>query len=106
MYEYWVSLCAIKGKSIAALCEEVTGSRGNLSTWKKGYMRSDYLAKFADALGVSTDCLLKRGKEESPDANIPQVKSSDDAEILHMIQQLSLIDKAEIIVLLKNKLNL
>lgn len=57
----------------------------------------DSLAKIADYLNVSVDYLLGR-------VNVPQVKSSDDAEILNMIQQLSLTDKAEIILILKEKI--
>lgn len=60
MYKRLQDLCKIKGTNITHLCEQVTGSTGNLTTWKKGYMRSDYLSKAADILDCSTDYLLGR----------------------------------------------
>lgn len=60
MYKRLQLLCKEKGTNITHLCEEVTGSSGNLSTWKKGYMRSDYLSKVADILECSTDYILGR----------------------------------------------
>lgn len=67
MYKRLQVLCKEKGTNITHLCENVTGSSGNLSTWKKGYMRSDYLAKAADILECSTDYLL--GRTDSPTLN-------------------------------------
>lgn len=58
MYERLIKICAEKGITISYLCEVVTGSKGNLTTWKKGYMRSDYLMKCAEILGVSVNYLL------------------------------------------------
>ena len=58
MYNLISELCKAKGTTITKLCEEVTGSSGNLATWKKGYMRSDYLLKVAQRLDVSVDYLL------------------------------------------------
>lgn len=60
MYKKIQFLCKEKGTNITKLCEQVTGSSGNLSTWKKGYMRSDYLSKVADILECTTDYLLDR----------------------------------------------
>lgn len=60
MYSRLENLCNKKKISITALCVKVTGSSGNLSTWKKGYMRSDYLSKCADILDCSVDYLLGR----------------------------------------------
>lgn len=64
MYKKLQNLCNQKGTNISTLCREVTGSPGNLATWKKGYMRSDYLAKAADILDCTTDYLLDREKSE------------------------------------------
>ena len=58
MYERLKHLCAEKGITITELCEMVTNSSGNLSTWKKNYMRSDYLLKCAEILGVTTNYIL------------------------------------------------
>lgn len=58
MYNKLKQLCDEKGTTITKLCEIVTGSSGNLATWKKGYMRSDYLLKVAQYFNVSVDYLL------------------------------------------------
>ena len=58
MYELLKQLCKEKGTTVTQLCILVTGNSGNLATWKKGYMRSDYLAKASQVLGVSADYLL------------------------------------------------
>lgn len=60
MYNKINNLCKLKHTTITQLCIDVTGSSGNLSTWKKGYMRSDYLLKVAQILDVSVDYLLGR----------------------------------------------
>ena len=64
MYELLKKLCSERGMTVTQLCITVTGNSGNLATWKKGYMRSDYLAKAGDALGVSVDYLL--GRTDNP----------------------------------------
>lgn len=64
LFDILCNVCDSKGIKITSLCTKVTGSSGNLSTWKKGYMRSDYLNSCADILGVTTDYLL--GRESAP----------------------------------------
>lgn len=66
MYDRLKKICKENGLSVTALCEKATGNSGNLATWKKGYMRSDYLAICADILGVSTDYLLGREQKTAP----------------------------------------
>lgn len=68
MYNLISELCKAKGTTITKLCEEVTGSSGNLATWKKGYMRSDYLLKVAQHLDVSVDYLLGYTPKSEQDA--------------------------------------
>ena len=58
MYELLKQLCKEQGTTVTQLCILVTGNSGNLATWKKGYMRSDYLARTSEILGVSADYLL------------------------------------------------
>lgn len=58
MYERLKQICKEKGTTVTELCAQATGSSGNLATWKKGYMRSDYLLNCARILGVSTDYIL------------------------------------------------
>lgn len=63
MYEIINELCKKNNISITKLCEMITNSSGNLATWKKGYMRSDYLQKVAEYFNVSVDYLLGRTQE-------------------------------------------
>lgn len=65
MYNTLENLCNERGITITKLCVQVTGSSGNLSTWKKGYMRSDYLKKAAEILNVSTDYLLGMSEHQT-----------------------------------------
>jgi|GEM_PF-3355355 len=58
LYARLKSTCEEKGTNVTSVCKSVTGSNGNLDTWKKGHIRSDYLAETARTLGVSTDYLL------------------------------------------------
>ena len=67
MYNKINELCKQNGTNISNLCETVTGSRGNLSTWKKGYMRSDYLLKVAQYFNVSVDYLLGYNPDKQSD---------------------------------------
>ena len=52
------TLCENNGTTLTALCKEITGSSGNLPTWKKDKIRLDYLLKIADYFGVTPDYLL------------------------------------------------
>jgi len=58
IFERIHDLCKKNGTTPTTVCEEITGSRGNLPTWKKGHVRSDYLIKIARRFNVSTDYLL------------------------------------------------
>lgn len=87
MYELLKELCRERGTTISKLCTEVTGNSANLATWKKGYMRSDYLSKCADVLGVSADYLLQRATE----------LSAADQEIQNNAKQLSDEQKADVL---------
>jgi len=49
MYELIKSLCSKNGISITYLCEHVTGSKGNLQTWKKDNIKPTSLKKIAEA---------------------------------------------------------
>ena len=58
MYQRIRSLCQENGTTITALCVKITGSKGNLSTWKNGNIRPEWLSAISDEFGVSTDYLL------------------------------------------------
>ena len=64
MYELIKSLCIKNGISITYLCEHVTGSKGNLQTWKKDNIKPTSLKKIADYFDVSVDYLL--GRTDNP----------------------------------------
>lgn len=116
MYELIKQLCKEKGLSITKLSEMVTESSGNLSTWKKGYMRSDYLSKVADILEVSTDYLL--GRTDNPNGyNNNQIHNSNNVafgenssvsinngeiekEICNILNELNLRERSELLTMI------
>ena len=76
MYELLKSLCLERGINVTELCKQVTGNSGNIATWKKGYMRSDYLKKAAEILNVSADYLLGRTEQKNVSMNNGSVINS------------------------------
>jgi len=64
IYERFKELCERNNTSPTAICEKITGSKGNLATWKKGSVRSDDLNKIADYLDVDVNYLL--GRTDTP----------------------------------------
>lgn len=54
------NLCVKNGTSITALCKQITGSSGNLPTWKSGNIRNEHLIQIAELFNVSIDFLLGR----------------------------------------------
>lgn len=86
MYQKLNELCHKRKIPISKLCEQVTHSPGNLATWKKGYMRSDYLKKCCEILDVSADYLLELPVAHP--ASSP-VASPALAEMLDIFPQLS-----------------
>lgn len=76
IYERITSLCLANGTTVTALCRELKGSKGNLSTWKKGNLKADDLIQIADKFNVSIDYLLGRDAPTS----IVKHQSTDLAE--------------------------
>lgn len=110
MYERLRIICKQHNMTISQLCAQVTGSSGNLATWKKGYMRSDYLSKCADILGCTTDYILGRTnnanickqKQDTPAPARDKFYRNEtfdqlDHEMLRRFQQLSFDKKIEVI---------
>lgn len=58
LYERIKKICEEHGTTITAICVKVTGNKGNLTTWKGGNVRTDYLIGIAQELHCSTDYLL------------------------------------------------
>jgi len=74
IYERISDLCKANGTSISKLCNDVTGSLGNTSTWKKGNVRNDYLIEIAERLNVSADYILGRTDDPSPQPlEVPEI---------------------------------
>ncbi len=63
MFERIKTLCLENGLTVTELCKQVTGSSGNLPTWKKGNINPVSLVKIADCFHVSVDYLLGRTDE-------------------------------------------
>ncbi|MBD5142836.1 MAG: helix-turn-helix transcriptional regulator [Ruminococcus sp.] len=103
MYERLKKLCELKGISITALCLKITGSRGNLSTWKKGNINSNYLKKISDYFGVSADYIL--GRTKNP--NFCTSENQEDTlkqEFLTVFDKLSFTEKVEVMDFVLEKL--
>lgn len=83
MYETIELLCNERNISITSLCKQVTGSSGNLTTWKKGYMRSDYLGKVAEILDVSVDYLLGRTEHSANSISNTGTNNGTQANIIN-----------------------
>lgn len=92
MYKRLQEICKSKGTNVTALCKEVTGNSGNLATWKKGYMRSDYLDKAADILGLSTDYILGR-TEKSSSSELTE----NELEMLQVFKELTPTQQGKLI---------
>lgn len=116
-YENLSKLCEINGISISGLLSELNMSASNKQKWQNGAtVNSTVLSKIADYFQVSTDYLLGRTETQQ---NLYQINTdnvgnnsnvntnnslqqfnSDDVELLNLIRELSLVDKAKIIVMI------
>lgn len=119
MYERLQTLCTSSGITITELCKQITGSSGNLPTWKKGNIKADSIVKICDYFNISADYLL--GRIENPNlnteininnsannnsVNIQTVPNNDIKEITELMEGLSLVQRSKIIVMIdemKNK---
>lgn len=76
-------LCADHHTTVTALCLELTGSKGNLATWKKGNIKAEYLFKIAQRFQVSVEYLMGLDKKE-----MPTVKDDERNEKLKLLSAL------------------
>jgi DNA-binding Xre family transcriptional regulator len=98
-YYRLVKICDKHNMTITKLCTLATGNSANLVTWKKGYMRSDYLSKCADILNVSTDYLLGRVTINIPQDKIKKRNEHQDTmidEFMKHFQRLNFENKIDI----------
>ena len=100
IYERIIALCNANGTTITALCEELKGSKGNLSTWRRGNLKADDLLRIADKFCVSVDYLLGRSVQteiaERPRMEIaePYKQLFGDADFLKIAQVYASIQDA------------
>ena len=58
LFEKISQLCDEQGLSVTTLCKELTGSSGNLPTWKKDNIRPETVTQICTYFNVSADYLL------------------------------------------------
>ena len=52
------AICIKNGTNLTSLCKEITGSSGNLPTWKKDRIRPEWLRAICIKFNISSDYLL------------------------------------------------
>lgn len=87
-------LCEFHGTTITALCKEITGSSGNLSTWRKDNIRPLWLREICKKFQVSGDYILCLDNEESVSA---QLGNADSHDLVAVIDSLSDFQKGQVI---------
>ncbi|EMJ5969531.1 TPA: helix-turn-helix domain-containing protein [Clostridioides difficile] len=98
LYERLEKICKQNNITISALCKEITGSTGNLSTWKKNNIKSEYLANICIKFNISADYLLFGEQQNS---NTKTLFSENEKEILSLLHkfnernQIKFISKVE-----------
>lgn len=106
-WDNFYTLCETRNTSPNAVCKELGLSTATATHWKNGTMpKGDALFKIAEYFNVSTDYLLGRTSEPNITATNIENRSysKEDEELLKLINGLSLVDKAKVIVLI-DKLN-
>lgn len=64
------ALCIQNGTNLTALCKEITGSSGNLPTWKKDRIRPEWLRQICLKFNISSDYLLELQNEATTHADL------------------------------------
>lgn len=92
IFENVKMLCEKNKMTITRLCVELTGSKGNIPTWKKDNFRADILKKIADKFNVSVDFLF------TGDLSIHEVPTlpKDSQKILKLYESLDDKDKGKV----------
>jgi len=90
IYKRLEYLCDKNNIKMTPLCLEITGSRGNLDTWKKGNIRNDFLIKISEKFNVSTDYLLCRTDDSTPPGSNNLMPPSNNLSIGGRLKKLRL----------------
>jgi len=99
VYERLKKLCGENNISITSLCLEITGTKGNLSTWKTGSIRNDYLVKISERLNVSVDWILGMTQTQSTADQI--LADPDITTIRHLQEKMSPKDREKMMKLIR-----
>lgn len=83
MYQRIQELCKEHNTTISALCKKITGSPGNLSTWKGGNIRPEWLAAISDEFGVSVDYILGKTPVKERFSDLPE----DEQEFISIMKE-------------------
>ena len=82
IFERVSQLCTEHGSSITALCKEITGSSGNLQTWKKDNFKSEIIPQICKKFNVTSDYLLGLTDCQKPEnVNIQEETGLSEAAI-------------------------
>lgn len=65
------TLCIQNGTNLTALCKEITGSSGNLPTWKKDRIRPEWLRQICLKFNISSDYLLELPEADTKHTHLP-----------------------------------
>ena len=91
MYQRIETLCKKLGTSPTAVCERLTGSRGNLQNWKQGMIKPVVLVALCDYLSCSSDYLLGRTDRTTMGYDL----TPDQSELVELWDRLDAVQKAE-----------
>lgn len=82
IFEQIKELCRKNNTTVTALCLEITGSSGNITTWKKDNIKPIWLISICKKFGVSSDYLLGLTSENISIVNYSPVELSDDENVI------------------------
>lgn len=94
MYERIQQLCKEHNVTITSLCEQVTGSKGNLNTWKRDVFQIRHIFEIAEIFHVSVDYIYGKSAIRSPESPIdPNSPIAKYADLAYKYDKLSDRDK-------------
>ena len=88
IYENLSMECKKHGISITALCAEITGSSGNLATWKKGKICANDLLSIKDKLNISIDDILINYNPSSLEQFDTDIDSNESSFMTKTVQRI------------------
>jgi plasmid maintenance system antidote protein VapI len=94
-------LCREEGISITTFCRDITGSSGNLETWKKGHLRSDSIVKIARYFDISADYILglspRRRLTEAENHSREITLTHEEIELIKMYRKIDIRGKTKML---------